>query len=688
LRQIGLRGELLEAKNHNQKRTLGFTHSSSKEPIHMNFNARRLGNGGLFVLIAATAWSANAEVYSAIELDTLGGIETRASDINSAGQVVGSSELSFSVHHAVRWDGATATDLGTLGGDVSYATGINDSGQVVGTSHTTSADHPVLWNGTTPTDLTDLRAPDTFRPFGINDAGQILGGSFLFSAYGSPGIWDGTTFTDLGGGFSAASDINNAGQVVGQTRLSPHAVNTQAALWNGTTLTDLGSLTGHRSSTATGINDAGQIVGCAGPDPYNYHAFLWSGATATDLGPPLEGSCASDINNAGQIVGNTEHGPALWNGTTRVDLNSAISAAVTSKVSLGAVAINDDGWIAANAVPIGGGRPRAYLLVPLTLAVSPRTLSFGSQGLGSTSSPLTINLTHTGASPFTVGGLPTTGEFSETDNCGGTLGGGASCAIQVTFHPTVPGEQTGELTIGSGLKTYVIPLAGTGTFGVTLTASASNVTVGAPFTLTWSSPPGSTCTPFSGSPGDGWTGTFEATGSLQIIEDAVGTHDYGISCTLGGVTESSPGVSVAVTLPTVTLSATPTNVTVGQSVSLTWSSADAASCVANGGQAGDGWAGNKATNGTISVPALSAATITYTIVCSSGPQSAQALVQVIATGGGSGGGGGGSFDLLSLALILAILMFGRNPPTTTAKQRGTLALRTTPSATHASHNAC
>jgi probable HAF family extracellular repeat protein len=613
----------------------------------MNRKALRIGNGGVFVLLAITAaWSANAQVYSAIELDTLGRTESRAYDINSTGQVVGYVG-SRGMQRAVRWDGAAATELGTLGGDISWATAMNDTGQVVGTADTATSTHAVVWNGTTPTDLTalliDKGEPASFTAYGINDAGQIAGSVYREIAGAQAAIWNGTNVIDLGvSGW--AYDLNNAGQAVGETQpSSPHG-DSKAFIWNGTTITDLGF------GGAFAINEAGQAVGYAGKVLFP-QASLWSGATATDLGPGI----ARDINDAGQVVG----GGALWNGTTKVDLNSAVSAAVTSKVTLLAVAINDDGWIAANGdtTVAGALRTHAYLLIPLNLAVSPRALSFEAQRVGSTSSPLTIDLTNTGGSSFTVGSLYMTGNFSETDNCGGTLAAGASCAIQVTFQPAVAGEQTGALTVGSGLKSYVIPVTGTGTIDATLTASASRVTVGAPLTLTWSSLPGATCTPTFGSPDDGWTGTLAATGSMQITENGVGDYSYGITCSAGGVTTTPPRVFVTFILPSVTLSATtPTVVTVGQSVTLSWSSENAASCVASGGQAGDGWAGSKAISGAMSVRLLSAGTFDYTIVCSSAPQSAQATQQVVATApartGGSGGGGG-SFDLLSLGLILA-----------------------------------
>ena len=61
--------------------------------------------------------------------------------------------------------------------------------------------------------------------------------------------------------------------------------------------------------------------------------------------------------------------------------------------------------------------------------------------------------------------------------------------------------------------------------------------------------------------------------------------------------------------PTATLTANPTSVTVGGTVTLTWSSTNAAACTASGG-----WSGSRPVNGTEASPALSA-NATFTLTC-------------------------------------------------------------------------
>jgi len=119
--------------------------------------------------------------------------------------------------------------------------------------------------------------------------------------------------TDLGtlGGFgSYASGINDAGQVVGFAGTSigrDHAFITGP---NGVGMTDLGTLGGD-ISVARGINDAGQVVGFSYvPGNGQVHAFITgpNGVGVTDLAslvnPPagFTFSSAIAINNHGQLV--------------------------------------------------------------------------------------------------------------------------------------------------------------------------------------------------------------------------------------------------------------------------------------------------------------------------------------------------------------------------------------------------
>jgi probable HAF family extracellular repeat protein len=172
-------------------------------------------------------------------------------------------------------------------------------------------------------------------------------------------------------------DVNAHGQVVGQTLdgFGP------AVLWQDGTLTNLGSLAGPGGwSIAYAINDAGQVVGSTQVTPGGFQygsAFLITPEDTDQDGSPDHwyrdnnqdgvndlmvalpafsetGNGAWDINSSGQVVGSSGAHAVLWQNAEIIDLGSLVASYTYN----GAYGINDAGQV------VGRAGDFAFLLNP------------------------------------------------------------------------------------------------------------------------------------------------------------------------------------------------------------------------------------------------------------------------------------------------------------------------------------
>ncbi len=75
-----------------------------------------------------------------------------------------------------------------------------------------------------------------------------------------------------------------------------------------------------------------------------------------------------------------------------------------------------------------------------TVSLSPTSLSFGNQQIGSTSGAQKVTLSNNASATLTISSIAIDKDFAETNTCGNSVGAGASCTISVTFSPSVPGD--------------------------------------------------------------------------------------------------------------------------------------------------------------------------------------------------------------------------------------------------------
>ena len=232
-----------------------------------------------------------------------GQVYSRANGVNAIGQVVGYSSLQrdSTDSHAFMWTSQTGMiDIGTLGGSYAQAYAINDAGYVTGASQTQTwgpmvITHAFIYRLPSPPyqrhdKMVDLGVLGGLSSYGmaINSYNHVVGYSTIKpndeDVHGF--LHDGNKMIDLGSlgasgkrwgsDVSVALGVNNLDQVVGYTYLpvvGEMPIQQVAFLWTrnssviGGTMVNLNKLvangTNYLLTSATGINDNGQIVASA-----------------------------------------------------------------------------------------------------------------------------------------------------------------------------------------------------------------------------------------------------------------------------------------------------------------------------------------------------------------------------------------------------------------------------------------
>src|SRR5207249_536634 len=106
------------------------------------------------------------------------------------------------------------------------------------------------------------------------------------------------------------------------------------------------------------------------------------------------------------------------------------------------------------------------------VGLAPTGLDFGNQLLATTSAPMTVTLTNTGAAALTINSFAASGDFAATSTGASacptspaTLPARANCTINVTYTPTASGARTGTLSLAddAGGSPQIMTLSGNGT---------------------------------------------------------------------------------------------------------------------------------------------------------------------------------------------------------------------------------
>jgi probable HAF family extracellular repeat protein len=367
----------------------------------------------------ARAHEDDKQVYEVTILPSLGGTSSAGSSINNRSWVAGFSNLpGDQTRHATLWRNGTSLDLGTLGGPNSSVVWPvkNNRGVIAGIAETAEMDplgedwscsaffpgeptgHICLgfvWESGVMRPLPTLGGNNGFAT-GVNNRGQVVGWAentvhdptcnppqvLQFRAV----LWgpEEGKIEELpplpGDSVSAATAINDKGQVVGISGICDNAVGrfsaAHAVLWDNGTVTDIGNLGGVAWNTPMAINQRGTVVGFSNPPgdedgSFNAHAFLWTRRDGIrDLGtlPGDTTSQALGINARDQVVGlscgETGCRAFLWQNGVMKDLNALVPHSYPHHL-VSAADINDAGKITGEALVQETGETLTFVAAPI-----------------------------------------------------------------------------------------------------------------------------------------------------------------------------------------------------------------------------------------------------------------------------------------------------------------------------------
>ncbi|WP_082616714.1 PEP-CTERM sorting domain-containing protein [Massilia sp. Root418] len=235
-------------------------------------------------------------------------VQALSADGKIAGNISSFDPEDFQTRPAIYAHGAT-TFLPPLAGTPmsGYAEGINTAGMVAGSQTINGHSMAYLSHNGVSTALGTLGGAYSYAR-GMNEAGMVVGGSAPASGKAHAFLYHGGTMVDLGtldpDGTAAAEAVNASGVAVGYSWLTS-VERYRATIFQNGTAAPLGEFGDYEHSLALDINDAGQVIGAGD----NGDTFLYQDGVTYDLATLVPGDAGyrltsvSSINNSGQIAG-------------------------------------------------------------------------------------------------------------------------------------------------------------------------------------------------------------------------------------------------------------------------------------------------------------------------------------------------------------------------------------------------
>ena len=209
-----------------------------------------------------------------------------------------------------------------------------------------------------------------------------------------------------------------------------------------------------------------------------------------------------------------------------------------------------------------GGLSDAFVTRVAAVAfVSPTSLTFASQAVGTSSAAQITTLTHELSTTLNPT-IAVSGDFKETNTCGTSLGPSLSCTISVTFAPTVAQTRTGSLTItdNAANSPQTVTLSGSGTDFSLAAASGANCPSGGNCSTSASIKAGQTATyNLQVTPSNGFSGTVALTcgGAAMSATCSVSPASISVNGTASAFVVSLSNTSSSQVIPIVRLPGSP-----------------------------------------------------------------------------------------------------------------------------------
>ena len=230
---------------------------------------------------------------------------------------------------------------------------------------------------------------------------------------------------------------------------------------------------------ATYLGGTGNDIGAAIAIDSSGNAYVSGNTTSVDfpLASPIQPSFGggtstgdaflAEVNaNGSALLFSTFLGGSLDEVGTGVALDSAGGIYLTGSTASGNFPVTPAGFQTSFKGPAGvpGDAFVAKFAPPVTFSAN--SLDFGAALVGTTSTPQSVTLRNNdGRASLTIDSITTSGDFKQTNDCGGSVAVAATCTISLTFAPVASGTRTGALVISDGAagSPQTVALTGVGT---------------------------------------------------------------------------------------------------------------------------------------------------------------------------------------------------------------------------------